>query len=218
MKKFLMLFSGIILISVCCAAQSVNAKLDLRPLLFKNFIPSSVLMKSGETAQVSLNYNTNNQSVIFVQEGVFMTLDNLDKIQTISIDKTVFVPIRGKVYQTTPDPDVFISYSNRPVVKKSGTDKSGIKETTSGEVSNDVSGIYMGRNYKNQDGLEFVKNIWALKGNKLLEIRSTKDLSKAYGVSKSDLDEYVKKNVNDFANQNEAIELLKYVRSLAKAK
>ena len=87
--------------------------LDLRPLLFKDFLRADILKKDGSLLQASVNYNTDNQSLVFLTKDEYMELTGLDQIEQIEIDHDVFVPINGKIYQNTARNDLFISYSNK---------------------------------------------------------------------------------------------------------
>ena len=74
-------------------AQNRVQDLDLRPLLFKNFVKADILKKDGSDIQASVDYNTNNQSIIFLKDDVYMELTGLEEIQEIKIDKSIFIPI-----------------------------------------------------------------------------------------------------------------------------
>ncbi|MGN6540810.1 MAG: hypothetical protein ACTHKY_08390 [Ginsengibacter sp.] len=198
-------------------AQNRAEDLDLRPLLFKNFVKADILKKDGSDIQASVDYNTNNQSIIFLKDDVYMELTGLEEIQEIKIDKSIFIPINGKFYEKTDMNNLFISYLNKVVVNDGVTSKSGTEVKNATESSNNVSNVYVSRNYQSANNLAFVKKFWVMKENQMIEVNNINKVARAFNVNKNKVSEFVKKEKLDLSNYDDVIILLNYVTKIAEA-
>ena len=196
-------------------AQNRVQDLDLRPLLFKNFVKADILKKDGSDIQTSVDYNTNNQSIIFLKDDVYMELTGLEEIQEIKIDKSIFIPINGKFYEKTDMNNLFISYLNKVVVNDGVTSKSGTEVKNATESSNNVSNVYVSRNYQSANNLAFVKKFWVMKENQMIEVNNINKVARAFNVNKNKVSEFVKKEKLDLSNYDDVIILLNYVTKIA---
>lgn len=200
-----------------CSAQNAVQNLDLRPLLFKNFIKADILKRDGSDIQTFVDYNTNNQSIIFLKDDVYMELTGLEEIQEIKIDKSIFIPIDGKFYEKTDKNDLFISYSNKVVVNDVVTSKPGTEVKNARESSNNVSNVYVSRNYQSPNNLAFVKKFWILKENQMIEVNNINKVARAFNVNKTTVNQFVKKEKLDLNNYDDVIILLNYMTKIAEA-
>jgi predicted XRE-type DNA-binding protein len=198
-------------------AQNRVQDIDLRPLLFKNFVKADILKKDGSDIQTSVDYNTNNQSIIFLKDDVYMELTGLEEIQEIKIDKSIFIPINGKFYEKTDMNNLFISYLNKVVVNDGVTSKSGTEVKNATESSNNVSNVYVSRNYQSANNLAFVKKFWVMKENQMIEVNNINKVARAFNVNKNKVSEFVKKEKLDLSNYDDVIILLNYVTKIAEA-
>jgi hypothetical protein len=211
-KFSFLLFMVLILGSCFSSAQDRSQRLDLRPLLFKNFLKADIVKKDGSTIEVSVNYNTDNQSIIFLTKDQYMELKGLEDIEQIKIDSDIFIPIGGRVYQKTERSDLFISYSNKIVVNDFITSKRGTELKNAKEGNNSsLSNVYVSKNYNSPNDLEFVKKYSVMKEGKLVEITNIKNLSKAYSINKNEVNEFVKTHNTDFNNYSDITVLLNYL-------
>lgn len=191
--------------------QSRIQNLDLRPLLFKNFLKADILKKNGSNIQASINYNTNNQSIIFLTKDDYMELTGLNEIEQIKIDNNIFIPINGKFYEKTDMKDLFISYSNKVVVNDVVTSKPGTEVKNARESSNSVSNVYLSQNYHSPNNLAFVKKFWMKNGNQLVEVSNVKQLAKAFNTDKKTINDFLKENNLNLNNYEDVVLLLNYL-------
>lgn len=214
-------FRILLLILVCGSfltsfGQNRFQNLDLGPLLFKNFLKADIVKKDGSNIQASVNYNTNNQSIIFLTKDKYMELTGLEDIVQINIDSAIFVPIGGKFYQKTETNDLYVSYSNKVVVNDVVTSKSGTDIKNARESSNMVNGVYVSQNYHSPNNLAFVKNFWVMDGQQLVALSDIKKLAKYYNISKKEINDFVKDRNLNFNNNNDMTVLLNYLHRFKK--
>jgi hypothetical protein len=212
-KYYSKLFLVVLMIgsSLFSFGQSRIQNLDLRPLLFKNFLKADILKKNGSNIQASINYNTNNQSIIFLTKDDYMELTGLEEIEQIKIDSSIFIPIEGKFYEKTDRKNLFISYSNKVVVNDVVTSKPGTEVKNARESSNSVSNVYVSQNYHSPNNLAFVKKFWMKDGNQLVEVSNVKQLARAFNTDKKAINDFLKENNLNLNNYEDVVLLLNYL-------
>src|SRR5690242_9691252 len=99
MKKPLTLICFSVLLSVLATAQSSSTNEAPNLFLFDKFVDGHVLLKSGGTQNAILNYNTENQAVVFQDNGKTMILSDLLSVDTIYMEDRKFVPVGDKIYE-----------------------------------------------------------------------------------------------------------------------
>ncbi len=207
MKKGLLSLGIFLGIATQLAAQPVTADLNLKPLLFKNFLDGTVFMKNGSTEKAVFNYNTNNQQLVFVGNGQYLELTGLENIREVQLGSASFIPIKEKFYERTERPDLVIYYSNRTVPKEVGSDKAGTGLRSSGEVSNTVT-TYINRAYQNRSDIRYVRNFGLLMGENIYPADSPAALARAFGLSKSHVRILMDKYKTNTQDQNDVISLI----------
>lgn len=212
-KYYSKLFLVVLMIgsSLFSFGQSRIQNLDLRPLLFQNFLKADILKKNGSNIQASVNYNTNNQSIIFLTKDDYMELTGLEEIEQIKIDSSIFIPIEGKFYEKTDRKNLFISYSNKVVVNDVVTSKPGTEVKNARESSNSVSNVYVSQNYHSPNNLAFVKKFWMKDGNQLVEVSNVKQLARAFNTDKKAINDFLKENNLNLNNYEDVVLLLNYL-------
>jgi hypothetical protein len=79
-----------------CLAQSDEEK-AMAQYLFPKFTISKVLLKSGSTQTVPLNYNMVTEKAVYEQDGKRYDLISINTIDTVYIQERKFIPV-GKVF------------------------------------------------------------------------------------------------------------------------
>jgi predicted XRE-type DNA-binding protein len=85
------------------------------------------------------------------------------------------------------------------------------------ESSNNVSNVYVSRNYQSANNLAFVKKFWVMKENQIIEVNNINKVARAFNVNKNKVSEFVKKEKLDLSNYDDVIILLNYVTKIAEA-
>jgi len=195
-------------------AQSVGDSINYQPLLFESFSDGAVLMKSGEIEKSVLNYNTDDQTIVFVKNRKYMVLTGLEEIDTIYILQRKFVPVNNTVYEviaSTLTEGIFIGYTNkiRPVTPVA--DHGGVTMQSTNQVSNTVSDIYINRVYKKNYSIEIFKHFRLGKNNRLYKIDNEKQFVKLFSSkAKPVITAYINQNAINFKSETDLIKLFNY--------
>ena len=179
--------------------------------LFTDFIEGSVLLKSGSTEKAQLNYNTNNQTVSFMQGGQYMELTGLENIDTVYIDGNKFIPYHEKFYKVvtaTTDMPLLALVNNKPIPQSAAIEHSGLDKRSSNTVGYNATGVYSNRNFKSRFELTYQKQFFLQKGKLLLKAGSQQDIINAYPDKKEAIRSFVKNNKTNFYQEEDLVALL----------
>ena len=205
------IISGLFFFSIYSQAQLVQDSVRLRPLLFNHFIDGAVLLKSGALEKAPLNYNTDNQSIVFINDDRYMTLTGLENVDTIYIDDKKFIPIKEKIYEiVTPGEDVplLVSYSNkiRPVVAT--VDHNGNSKQKSTQVSNTISDSYLSRSFRGNYDVEFIRHFLLKKRFSFYRVTNEKQLTKVFPDIQTSIRKFISENSTNFSSLPDMTDLI----------
>jgi len=217
MKVILFMFFMFLLPMFGFAQSTKDTAYFYKALLYEQFKNGTVLMKSGAVENAPLNYNTEDQTVVFVNDGQDMILTGTELIDTIYIENKKFVPVNNKIYEVVTNEPValYLSYHNRPRPIVATTDHNGTSRQSSNGVSNTVTDMYTMRNFKGNYNIEIMKDYWLKKDNKLYKADTEKQFIKPFSSQmKERIEGYIKTNHVDFNKEEDLIELTKFCNTL----
>ena len=197
--------------------QSVNDDVNLKKLLFNSFLSGQVFMKQDKVVLAALNYNTDKQNFVFIDDNVYKELMGLEQIDSIIVDHVKFVPLDNKFYECTSNRDLFVLYYSIPVANDIATDKTGNHKKSTSEVSNTLSNVYSFRNFKNQSDVKFVKHFWIKDKSNFIELRYPKQIARVFNIDRTVLTEFVEKNSIDFNFEPDILKLIDFITSSKKS-
>ncbi|MFT3824831.1 MAG: hypothetical protein QM731_12955 [Chitinophagaceae bacterium] len=217
MKKNIISIFCIALAPLFVAAQAVQTVADstqYKSLLFAKFYDGVVLMKTGAVEKAPLNYNSNDQSVVFQKGDEILTLTNLSAIDTIFILDRKFVNVENKVYEIatgTGNYPLYISYANKIRPNTATVDQNGGSRKTNGEVSNTVSGAYTNKVFRNDNSVEIVPTFYLRKSRYLFKVNNVKNIEEAFPSKDKELiKSFAKDNNIDFKNQDDLLKIIAF--------
>lgn len=212
MKKSIVTICLIVLCFVS-NAQSVNDNVNLKQMLFNHFLAGNVYMKNNTVIAVPLNYNTDKQSLVFIENGEYKELAGLESIDSIIIESVKFVPLKNKIFECTSNKDLFVLYSNVAIPNQATTDRTGSHKEKASEVSNTVSNVYVNRNFTNLNDIKFVKHFWIKDKNDFIELKQPKQIAKVFNLEKNAVADYIEKNKIDLNFEPDILKLIAFIKS-----
>ena len=207
-----------LLFAIVSQTQPPSDAIDKRVLLFNEFTEGKVLLKSGRVETVLMNYNTDNQSIIFVQQNNYVILTGLETVDTIYLKGKKYIPIANKVCElVTIDGswNLLATYINKPQPITATTDKSGTAQKSTNQVDNTVTNEYVSRNYKSNFQVRLLPQFWIQYKGKLYRVSSKKQLLKNVNPEfRSNIEAYLEGKDVSFENEADMIALLHHVAQL----
>jgi hypothetical protein len=200
------------LFSICGSAQSASDCFQRSPYLFEHFINGSVLLKSGVLEQAPLNYNADKQSIVFKKDNQDYDLTGLETIDTVYIETRKFVPVRSQFFEVLQSAPVelYATYTSKkqPVAATAEHDRLLRKEDR--EISNDVSNMYVTRQYRGDFAIEFHKQYWLKQYQNFYKVNTEKQVLKLFPKKEQAIRTFIKENKTDFANEADLMKLLAF--------
>jgi hypothetical protein len=213
-KLFCFLLFVCLILADVLHAQSVYDSINSKPLLFESFLNGAVLMKSGQVERVPLNYNTDDQSIVFIKDGKYMVIDDLDNIDTVYLQHKKFVPVNNSMYQVVTDNGevtLLVSYSNRIKPLVATTDHAGSSKKDISQVSNTVTDVYTNKLYRGNYLVEIKKSYWFKKNDKLYKVSSKKQFVNSFpSQARLVVEKYIADNKVNFAYEPDLVNLVAY--------
>jgi hypothetical protein len=180
--------------------------------LFDHFISGSVKMKSGAIENATLNYNVEDQSIVFQQNGQNLTLTNLDDIDTVYIEGKKFIPALDKFYEVLNPSKIglFALYIGKLKPMEATTDHNGTSKQLSNAVSNTASNVYVSRNYKGNYDLKVETHYWLRRGNSFYKGDTEKQIAKVFPKKSEIIPTFIEENHIDLTQPSDMIKLIEF--------
>jgi hypothetical protein len=192
--------------------QSIKDSLSFqKTLLYNQFINGSVLMKSGAIENASLNYNTENQAIVFIKDSRYMIMTGTELVDTIYIGDKKFVPAANIICEVVATGPIalYLSYHNHPRPVQATTDYNGTSRKESNQVSNTVTDVYATKLFRGNYNVEILKNYWLKMDDKFHKANTIKQFLKPFSSDKrSAIEKYVETDHIDFNKESDLIKLV----------
>lgn len=217
MKKFL-LFTFML---SCLSHLSTQAQNRQRVYLFEKYTNGIVLLKNKACIPTSLNYDTANGNIMYIDNGKEMILEEAQGIDTIYIGTTRFIPNGQHGFlEMVPCRNgiVFIKWD---LSKQLRGKRGAYGQIIQGSVEvMDVNAIKqqggtMERNqyidvYVQQNNNEY----WLLRNGKFVKCRNEKSLIKLFPNKTELIKSYIKEHKVIFSNPQHMVDILDYCMGL----
>ena len=201
------------------AQQSASKSLP-KSYLFDHFIKGTVLSKSGAVDEAPLNYNADDQSIVFLRDEQTFILTNLEAIDTIYIQNRKFVAADNIFYEVLTDLSeisLLVTYHSktRPLTAISNHDSTTRK--AGNDVSNAVTDVYVTRPFNGDNLVEIQKRYWLGQGNSKYKANTQKQFIKVFSPNESALKQYIKESNINFSSSDDLVKLVAFGNNLLAA-
>ncbi len=192
--------------------QPASSSTQPATYLLEHFMDGSVLLKTGAIQPASLNYDANDQSIVFRQNDQYMILTGLDNIDTVYIGDRKFIPAEDKFYEViTSTPIAFlISYTCKPHPIVANTDHNGTSRQDDNRISNNVSDVYLTRRYEGHFEMEFQKRYWLRRGHTFYKANNENQIAKIFPAKADSIKIFIASNKINLNNQEDVARLIRY--------
>jgi hypothetical protein len=199
-------------------SQYLTDSVNLKSFLFEKFIDGAVLLKSGTIEHAPLNYNTDDQNIVFIKNGKYMVIEDLEQVDTIYLQHKKFIPLNKAIYQVVSETSpvaLLVSYTNkkRPMVATS--DHTGTSKQSMSQVSNTVTDVYTSRNFQGTYSVELLKQYWFKKNEQIYKVTAKRNfLSSFPSKSRSNIEKYIGEKNIILNYEPDLVELVEFCNKL----
>lgn len=181
--------------------------------LNSNFVEGKVLFKSGIAQSASLNYEADNATIAYQQDGEILIITNPQDIDTVYIEEKKFVPVHEKFYEviaSTNSASLFALYTCKKRLIEATVDHNGMSKKSSVQVSNNLSGAYINRRFQPEYEIEFHKYflLRLLGQNTIIKANTAKAFIKVFPSKEAAIVQYSKVNKINFEDESDILKLL----------
>lgn len=215
MQKILLAFLFSLPVYLNAYTQSTADSIEFSTLLFDRFEPGTVLLKSGKVEKAPLNYNMNDQNIVFIDHEKYLVIEDLPSVDTVFIKDRKFIT-DGKIFfevaSSGPALGFYITYSCKTRPEITAGEKTGITPKVANEVSNTVSDVYTARTFKRRYQVEVIPHYWiSLNRETFYKANSEKQFTRVFpSASASSIRNFIKENSISFKNKKDLIDLTRY--------
>jgi hypothetical protein len=211
-KYFLLVF--ILIAAIKSQAQYVTDSVNMKPFLYDQFLNGTVQLKSGEIESVPLNYNTDNQSIVFIKNGKYLVIEDLETVDTIYLQQKKFIPVNKYFFSVVTESapiSLVVSYSNKMQPMMSTADHNGSSKQNVSQVSNTVTDVYATKLYKGNYSVEIRKHYWFKKNGLVYKVTPKKQFVNSFPSKASkQIEEFIDNNHINFTYEPDLVKLVEY--------
>lgn len=217
MKK-LLLFAFML---SCLSHLNAQAQNRRRVYLFEKYTNGMVLLKNKVRIPTSLNYDTANGNIMYIDNGKEMILEEAQGIDTVYIGTAKFIPSGQHGFlEMVPCKNgiVFIKWDlSKQLRGKKGAygqiiqgsvdvmDVNAIKQQGGAIERNQYIDVYVQQNNN---------EYWLLRNGKFVKCRNEKSLIKLFPDKMELIKSYIKKHKPEFSKPQQVLDLLDYCMGL----
>lgn len=193
-------------------ASSQEQEKVISHYIFPSFTKGKILLKTGITKEVMINYNSITEEMIFEANGTKLALANPEYVDTIYISGKKFITAGATYYEVLESLRIPLLARHLctllPPGKDSGfggtSETSSIKTTSTMYGSGRVYEMKLPEGYKIQPYVEYDLKI----DNDYKRIYNTNTVIKCFQGKKEAIKEFVKKNKTDFKKEEDIRRLI----------
>jgi hypothetical protein len=197
-----------------------DSLINLPNLLIPRFTKSVVKLKTGEVYTATLNYNTVEQEMVFMQKKVFLVLNDPQLVDTVFMANRTFVPFEKGFYELLIKGPVTLYKQNKSYVEFEGypTLYGAKSQTTAPSYVRQIYGangpidLKIPKGYKVVDDSQY----WIRQNARLSEFETKRQFLKIFADKEKELNLFMNKNKIDFKKDDQVINLINYCNELYK--
>ncbi len=206
-------------VAITCTAQVLyygkHQPIEGKHYRFPEFREGTILMKSGQSIQTTLDYNLITQEIVIDLGHTKTPYPSLEEVTSISIDGIEFIPMDGVIYELLLDGDIQLLVHRRQKVSRDGQAIQGYGQSASTSSSSlppslhDKALIY-GLSLPGDYQLEDVKNYFLRREGELISLTKLKKLERTFPSIKDDLKTFIKKEKTKLESEEDLIKLIEF--------
>jgi hypothetical protein len=204
----------ILFFTIVSSTYSQDTTKIITQYVFPEFSVGNVLMKSGVTKQIKLNYNSLTEEMILDNNGTLLALANPEYVDTVYIKGRKFI-YYGKIFYEVPvnlKVPLLIKYITSLIPAGAPTAFGGTSETSTATVVNNL--YQSGRAYemKLPDDSRINNSIafYIKMENDLVWVNSVRQVTRCFPAKSNEIKEFVKSSKTNFKKTEDMISLIKF--------
>jgi hypothetical protein len=210
--------SLLLMFIVSLKAQETDTLQNLPNLLFPKFAKGIVKLKDGKIYTATLNYETVEQEMVFLQKKLTIILDKPQLIDTIFLNNKIFVPFEKGFFEVVVKAPISLFIQHKSYVESPGMPigYGAMSQTTAPNyvrqvfAGNGSIGLKLPDNYKVVDDSEN----WIRWANGMERFSTKNQFLKIFPDKQKELKQFISKNQIDLKNNFDLTKLMLYTNEI----
>jgi hypothetical protein len=188
--------------------------------LFPEFTNGVVKLKTGQSHNQIINYNTISERMVFKKDAQYLDLTNLETIDTIFIQNKIFVLINKSFYEVLVNAPVALFIQHKSDLIEQGT-PSGYGGTSQTSATNVYSSLNVaGRTFNMEVPPEYFIRpspaYWIRKGNVFSSFLTMRQLIKIFTDRNNEVKKFIEENRIRIENRDGLVKLVNFYNEILK--
>lgn len=196
-------------------AQRNNNNVEISHYIFPEFAKGTVLMKSGVKNEAMMNYNALTEEMIFESAGRKLAMNQLEQIDTVYLEKTKFVVLKGKFveqvydgkYKLYAEHKCSIIDPGKPAAYGGTSQTSATTSYSSFFANGQAYELQLPGGFKTKPYTQY----WLNKDGKLGMFLNIRQLSKLFDDKAALVKQFAKENKVEYENRESLVGLIKFL-------
>lgn len=187
---------------------------DIPQYLFNRFSEGLVVKKSGEEVVADLNYNIVTQEMIFLQDGRYLALGNLNAIDTVYLNDMVFLPGEKMFLELAVAGKISLLVQFHGIARVEGEDLGyGVSQTSRVTSMTSISSGGAIYNMDIPDNIEVSRKItyYVKQGDELNRFISERAFARLFRDKRKEINNYIENNNLDFDNYGDVVQTVSWL-------
>ncbi len=216
----IILYSAIfIFITTTVDAQAEAAK-NLPNFLLPEFTGGILKLKSGQVNTAVLNYNVVDQEMVFLQNDIYMVMDNPQLVDTIFLANRTFIPFNTGFYELVMTGTITLFIQHKSNVESVGatTGYGATSKTLAPSYVRQIYGPAGSINLRIPDEFKVVdiSFYWVRKESSMEKFSTKHQFLKIFRDKGKELNNFIDSNRINFKNLSDIVKLFNYCNELYK--
>lgn len=217
--KAITVYMFISVIPIDLPAQGDSTQ-PLPHFLFRSFRMGVVKMKNGDSYTRMLNYNIIDGEMIFVGQGSYMAIDNINTVESVQIDNRTFTPVENEFFELVYGgaKPFFIQHKGRYYQEGTATAYGMTSPTNERAVVTQVRSGGQFRTLEAPLGVKVRYEVfyWVGDGSEMRKFRTERQFIKLFPGKEDDLKAFIKKNAVDISRSEDLVKLAEYFNKIGR--
>jgi len=213
----------IILIVVLCSVAiqltaQTNSNGNFLQYLFPGFTKGLVRMKTGESYNAVLNYNTVTENIVWEKDSKLLDLTNMESVDTIFLQNRKFVPFNEVFYEVLVNAPISLFIQHKSDLVQAGSpagygttsQTSSIKNLSSVSLKSGTYNLEIPSDYDIKPSPVF----WIRKNNTMLSFLNKRQFLKIFPGKNDEIEKFIKQNHLNIENRDDLINLVNYCNQI----
>lgn len=203
-----------------CANSQETSNGDTPQFLFGDFSAGIIKMKNGTAQKIMLNYNMVSEKMVYQKDGKLFDLIGLESVDTVTIEKSAFVPVEGVFYEIlyVAPISLFLQWKGSIIPPGTPAGYGGTSQTSSTKMLSSVqlNSGYWNLKLPNDYTVNTERKYWLKTEAGMDFFVNERQFLKLNPSHEDELKSFIKKNKIKFEKEADVVKLIAYFNGLSK--